>query len=275
MTLLRPLSAARLSRRDKALGQLFPPLRAAPEARNEERGRGRTAEPRRGGPAGPGVALPGPEQRAPLRRPPHTQPLPGRAPRRALPAGSSFPAPRRLPSRLPARLTSAPLQKRTANFGLLPPSTPSPSPPATHPPPLFNSLLLSLSLKSFTSFGCSWSFPPTPPLPNRFLPFPNFASRFRLGLVPNSNLRVIISLCDKCCGFPCLRRDIALAFTLASPGELHWFGGMCWGADPPPLFFPLYSSSSLSSSSFKKIKNEKKSLLFVAAVVHWMGFPLN
>lgn len=69
---------------------------------------------------------------------------------------------------------------------------------------------------------------------------------------------MIISLCDKCCGFPCLRRDIALAFTLASPGELHWFGGMCWGGDPPRLFFfPLSSSSSLSSSSFKK-KNKRK-----------------
>lgn len=35
--------------------------------------------------------------------------------------------------------------------------------------------------------------------------------------------RRIVSLCDKdkCCGFPCLRRDIALAFTLASPGDLH------------------------------------------------------
>lgn len=55
-----------------------------------------------------------------------------------------------------------------------------------------------------------------------------------------------------------MRRDIALAFTLASPGELHWFGGMCWGGDPPRLFFfPLSSSSSLSSSSFKK-KNKRK-----------------
>ena len=33
----------------------------------------------------------------------------------------------------------------------------------------------------------------------------------------------IVSLCvnDKCCGFTCLRRDIAPAFTLASPGERH------------------------------------------------------
>lgn len=32
-----------------------------------------------------------------------------------------------------------------------------------------------------------------------------------------------VSLCvnDKCCGFTCLRRDIAPAFTLASPGERH------------------------------------------------------
>lgn len=33
----------------------------------------------------------------------------------------------------------------------------------------------------------------------------------------------IVSRCvnDKCCGFTCLRRDIAPAFTLASPGERH------------------------------------------------------
>lgn len=34
----------------------------------------------------------------------------------------------------------------------------------------------------------------------------------------------VISLWDRCCGFPCLRRDIALAFTLASPGERRWKG---------------------------------------------------
>lgn len=33
-----------------------------------------------------------------------------------------------------------------------------------------------------------------------------------------------ISLWDRCCGFPCLRRDIALAFTLASPGQRRWKG---------------------------------------------------
>lgn len=38
--------------------------------------------------------------------------------------------------------------------------------------------------------------------------------------VMQGNLRVI-SLWDRCCGFPCFRRDIALAFTLASPGELR------------------------------------------------------
>lgn len=44
------------------------------------------------------------------------------------------------------------------------------------------------------------------------------------------------SLWDRCCGFPCLRRDIALAFILASPGELRRNGR-------------LSSFSSLSSSS--------------------------
>lgn len=35
------------------------------------------------------------------------------------------------------------------------------------------------------------------------------------------HLRVMSSLWDKCCGLPCLRRDIAPASILASPGELH------------------------------------------------------
>ena len=41
----------------------------------------------------------------------------------------------------------------------------------------------------------------------------------------------VISLWDRCCGLPCFRRDIALAFTLASPGERRWKGGVsscCW-----------------------------------------------
>ena len=47
-----------------------------------------------------------------------------------------------------------------------------------------------------------------------------------------------ISLCETCCGFPCLRRDIALAFTVALPGERHWKGS----ARLPPIassFWPL------------------------------------
>ena len=43
------------------------------------------------------------------------------------------------------------------------------------------------------------------------------------------------SLWDKCCGLPCLRRDIAPASILASPGELHRWGEPGEGSEPPPL----------------------------------------
>ena len=58
-----------------------------------------------------------------------------------------------------------------------------------------------------------------------------------------------VSLCvnDKCCGFTCLRRDIAPAFTLASPGERHlesaWTvvsvpSGSQVTSSPPPILSP-------------------------------------
>lgn len=107
-----------------------------------------------------------------------------------------------------------------------------------------------------------------------------------------ANLRVIISLCDKCCGFPCLRRDIALAFTLASPGELHWVGGTRVGGggaadppSPPPLDVSVFFSCLLRDGFLlllllllqKKKKKMKTSgpLFVVAAAVHGLGFPLN
>lgn len=62
-----------------------------------------------------------------------------------------------------------------------------------------------------------------------------------------------VSLCvnDKCCGFTCLRRDIAPAFTLASPGERHlesaWtVVSVWWPAVPLAVVrYPLRLSLSL------------------------------
>ena len=196
--------------------------------RAERSGAGRrAAKPPRGGPAHPGPAQPDPARPGPAPPPPPPPPLPALSPPAA-------PSPR-LSALPPARLTSAPLQTH-GKLRASPPLHPQPIPPShTPPPPLFNSILLSLSLKSFRSFGSSWR-----PPPNRFIPFPNFAPRFRLDPVPSRNLRVIISLCDKCCGFPCLRRDIALAFTLASPGELHWSGGCVGGRSSSSAFFASF-----------------------------------
>lgn len=69
----------------------------------------------------------------------------------------------------------------------------------------------------------------------------------------------IVSLCvnDKCCGFTCLRRDIAPASTLASPGERHlesaWtvvsvLSGSRVPDFPLPFVFPCCFSQSLAGT---------------------------
>lgn len=94
--------------------------------RAERSGAGRrAAEPPRGGPAHPDPAQPDPARPGPAPRPRRRRRSPRSPHRQRLPRAS----PRcRPPASPPHRC------KRTANFGLLPPSTPSPSPLATHPP---------------------------------------------------------------------------------------------------------------------------------------------
>lgn len=111
--------------------------------RSKERGAGPRASGRapsgwpgraRGVPARPGAALPAPPPPAHAAAP-RESPAP---PHAALARRQLLPSPLHAacpPVCLPACLTSAPLQKRTANFGLLPPSTPSPSPQPHTPLP--------------------------------------------------------------------------------------------------------------------------------------------
>lgn len=191
-----PLSSARASRADPRARQLFPtsrlplpllspsPLPLLSKPRHQRRRRHtRRSEGRASSPA--------PRAHTRLLQP--ARPLPGPAPAPQAPEPGA---------RLTAQRPDSPGCKETF---LWPPTSPPPPGSGPTPPPL----------RARGPPRCPARLRPArcpqPRAPGAPSSGPSNARR--------RHLRVMSSLWDKCCGLPCLRRDIAPASILALPGE--------------------------------------------------------